>query len=180
MATAAIDTLRYAERVKESGVEHSTANEMARALNDELADHVPTKVDLEPRFESLETKVESLDTKFEARCDALEAKFDARCDALEAKFDARCDALEAKFDARCDAMEAKFEARINALDAKLEAKFDSLAASLKTTNAMMLFGFALLGTLGFFQLAKDPSPPPAPVAIERPAVPNAPPVESTP
>ena len=158
MATAAIDTLRYAERVKESGVEHSTANEMARALNDELADHVPTKVDLEPRFESLETKVESLDTKFEARCDALEAKFDARCDALE----------------------AKFEARINALDAKLEAKFDSLAASLKTTNAMMLFGFALLGTLGFFQLAKDPSPPPAPVAIERPAVPNAPPMESTP
>ena len=169
MATAAIDTLRYAERVKESGVEHSTANEMARALNDELADHVPTKVDLEPRFESLETKVESLDTKFEARCDTLEAKFDARCDALEAKFDARC-----------DAMEAKFEARINALDAKLEAKFDSLAASLKTTNAMMLFGFALLGTLGFFQLAKDPSPPPAPVAIERPAVPNAPAVESTP
>ena len=176
MATAAIDTLRYAERVKESGVEHSTANEMARALNDELADHVPTKVDLEPRFESLETKVESLDTKFEARCDALEAKFDARCDALEAKFEARCDALEAKFDARCDALEA----RIDALDAKIEAKFSSLAASLKTTNAMMLFGFALLGTLGFFQLAKDPSPPPAPVAIERPAVPNAPPVESTP
>lgn len=158
MATAAIDTLRYAERVKESGVEHATANEMARALNDELADHVPTKVDLERRFESLKTQVESLDTKFEARCDALEAKFDARCDA----------------------MEAKFEARINALDAKLEAKFDSLAASLKTTNAMMLFGFALLGTLGFFQLAKDPSPPPAPAAIERPAVPNAPAVESTP
>ncbi len=165
MATAAIDTLRYAERVKESGVEHSTANEMARALNDELADHVPTKVDLEPRFSSLEAKVESLETKV---------------DTLDAKFEVRCDALEAKFDARCDAMEAKFEARINALDAKLEAKFDSLAASLKTTNAMMLFGFALLGTLGFFQLAKDPSPPPAPVAIERPAVPNAPPVESTP
>ena len=158
MATAAIDTLRYAERVKESGVEHSTANEMARALNDELADHVPTKVDLERRFESLKTQVESLDTKFEARCDALEAKFDARCDA----------------------MEAKFEARIDALDAKLEAKFSSLAASLKTINAMMLFGFALLGTLGFFQLAKDPSPPPAPAAIERPAVPNAPAVESTP
>ena len=165
MATAAIDTLRYAERVKESGVEHSTANEMARALNDELADHVPTKVDLEPRFSSLEAKVESLETKV---------------DTLDAKFEVRCDALEAKFDARCDAMEAKFEARINALDAKLEAKFDSLAASLKTTNAMMLFGFALLGTLGFFQLAKDPSPPPAPVAIERPAVPNAPPMESTP
>ena len=165
MATAAIDTLRYAERVKESGVEHSTANEMARALNDELADHVPTKVDLEPRFSSLEAKVESLETKV---------------DTLDAKFEVRCDALEAKFDARCDAMEAKFEARINALDAKLEAKFDSLAASLKTTNAMMLFGFALLGTLGFFQLAKDPSPPPAPVAIERPAVPNAPAVESTP
>ena len=168
MATAAIDTLRYAERVKESGVEHSTANEMARALNDELADHVPTKVDLEPRFESLETKVESLDTKF----DTLETKVDT----LDAKFEARCDALEAKFDARCDALEA----RIDALDAKLEAKFSSLAASLKTINSMMLFGFALLGTLGFFQLAKDPSPPPAPAAIERPAVPNAPPVESTP
>ena len=186
MATAVIDTLRYAEKLERGGVEHSTANEMAHALNAELADHVPTKADLEQRSESMENSVDAMEVKFDARFDAMDAKwnametkFEARWEAMEARFDAmdaRCDAIEAKFDARCDAMEAKFEARFDAMDAKIE----SLASALKVTNAMMILGFGLLGTLGIFQLAKDPSPVAAPVAIERPAAPNAPPVELPP
>lgn len=157
MATAVIDTLRYAEKLERGGVEHSTANEMAHALNDELADHVPTKADLEQRFESMEN-----------RGHAIEAKVDAGFDSMDVKFDA----MDVKFEA--------LEAKVDAMDAKFEAKFDSLAASLKVTNAMMILGFGLLGALGFFQLTKDASPVAAPVAIERPAASNAPPVELPP
>ena len=84
--------------------------------------------------------------------------------------------MDVKFEARFEALEAK----VDAMDAKFEAKFDSLAASLKVTNAMMILGFGLLGALGFFQLTKDASSVAAPVAIERPVAPNAPPVELPP
>lgn len=139
MATAAIDTLRYAEKLKEGGVETSTASQMARALNDELVDYVPTKVELEPRFAAIEAAFEAMDARFEA----LETKFEARFDALE-------------------------------------AKIDSLATSLKVTNAMMVLGFALLGTLGLFQLTRDSSATTAPVVIERLVPSNTLPVEATP
>lgn len=167
MAAAAIDTLRYAEKLKDGGVERSTANEMARALNDELSDHVPTKTDLEPRFASIEATFQSIDARFEA--------IDARFEAIDARFeaiDARFEALEA----RIDALDVKFEARFEAL----EAKFDSLAASLKVTQAMMILGFGLLGTLGVFQLTRDSSAAAAPVTIEQPAAIDAMPVEATP
>ena len=157
MATAAIDTLRYAEKLKEGGVETSTASQMARALNDELVDYVPTKVELEPRFAAIEAAFEAINARFEA--------VDARFEALEAKFEARFEALETKFEARFDA---------------LEAKIDSLATSLKVTNAMMVLGFALLGTLGLFQLTRDSSATTAPVVIERLVPSNTLPVEATP
>lgn len=83
MATAAIDTLRYAEKLKEGGVETSTASQMARALNDELVDYVPTKADLEPRFASIEAAFEALEAKFEARFDALEARIDSLATSLK-------------------------------------------------------------------------------------------------
>ena len=167
MATAVIDTLRYAEKLERGGVEHSTANEMAHALNDELADHVPTKANLEQRFESMENSGDAMEVKFDARFDVMDAKFDA----MDAKFDA----MDAKF----DAMDVKFEAMNARFDA-MDAKIESLASSLKVTNAMMILGFGLLGALGFFQLTKDASPVAAPVAIERPAASNAPPVELPP
>lgn len=135
MATAAIDTLRYAEKLKEGGVERSTASQMARALNDELVDYVPTKADLEPRFASIEAAFKAINARFEA----VDARFDA-----------------------------------------LNAKIDSLATSLKVTNAMIVLGFALLGTLGLFQLTRDSSAAAAPVVIERLVPSNTQPVESTP
>lgn len=164
MATAIIDTLRYAEKLERGGVEHSTANEMAHALNDELADHVPTKADLEQRFESMENRGHAIEAKVDAGFDSMDVKFDS----MDAKFDA----MDVKFEA--------LEAKVDAIDAKFEAKFDSLAASLKVTNAMMILGFGLLGALGFFQLTKDASPVAAPIVIERPVASNAPPVELPP
>ncbi len=46
MSQAAIDTLRFAHRLKEAGVDPGQAEAMARALGDELADQLATKADI--------------------------------------------------------------------------------------------------------------------------------------
>ena len=47
MATTAIDTLRYARRLKAAGVPDDQAEEMADALGAELVENLATKTDLD-------------------------------------------------------------------------------------------------------------------------------------
>ena len=61
MSQAAIDTLRFANRLKEAGVEPGQAEAMARALGDELADQLATKADinvLKPDVNVLDAKID--------------------------------------------------------------------------------------------------------------------------
>ena len=46
MATTAIDTLRFARKLKEGGVPDEQAEAMAAALGEELTEHLATKADL--------------------------------------------------------------------------------------------------------------------------------------
>ena len=47
MATTAINTLRYARRLKDAGVPADQAEAMADAIGSELVDHLATKADLD-------------------------------------------------------------------------------------------------------------------------------------
>ena len=97
-----IDTLQFADRLKDSGFENRQAEGMARALGDALVaavEHLATKSDLETeitkvsaRIEALDAKVETLDTKVSARIEAL----DAKVETLDTKVSARIEALDAK------------------------------------------------------------------------------------
>ena len=61
MSQAAIDTLRFANRLKEAGVEPGQAEAMARALGDELADQLAAKADinvLKPDVNVLDAKID--------------------------------------------------------------------------------------------------------------------------
>ena len=132
-----IDTLRFADRLKDAGFDAPKADGLARALGDELSDRVLTRID----HDALGLRIDGLDTKFDAKFEAMEAKFDARFEGLEAKFDARFEGLEAKFDARFEGLEAKFEgleAKFGGLEAKfggLEAKFEGLEARFEGLEA---------------------------------------------
>ncbi len=75
MSQTLINTLRFADRLKEAGFAGAQAEALARVLGDELTEQLPSKSD----FIALEAKFDGLEAKF----DGLEAKFDA----LEAKFD---------------------------------------------------------------------------------------------
>ncbi len=64
-----IDTLHFADRLKDSGFENRQAEGMARALGDALAgtvENLATKSDLAALDTKLSARIETLDTKVEA------------------------------------------------------------------------------------------------------------------
>ena len=75
MSQTLINTLRFADRLKEAGFAGAQAEALARVLGDELTEQLPSKAD----FQTLQADFKTLEAKF----DGLEAKFDG----LEAKFD---------------------------------------------------------------------------------------------
>ena len=66
MSRTMIDTLRFADRLKDSGFESRQAEGMARALDDELVrtvERLATKSDLEREIGKVSARVEALDTQ---------------------------------------------------------------------------------------------------------------------
>ena len=87
MQATVIDTLRYAVRLKEAGVEPAHAEAMSRALNDELTEGLATKADLDSAVTGLNARFDAVDARFgavDARFDAVDARFGA----MDTKFDA--------------------------------------------------------------------------------------------
>ena len=63
MATTAIDTLRYARRLKAAGVPEHQAEEMATALGEELVDNLVTKTDIAQLKAELKTDIAALESR---------------------------------------------------------------------------------------------------------------------
>ena len=151
MNATVIDTLRYADRLKGAGVEHSQAEAMSRALNDELVGGVATKDDLTHAVVELKAEIAKVDAKFEAKFDTMDAKFDA---------------MDAKF----DAMDEKFEA----LNGKTETQGRYVFLVLALIAALGLYNavaphFAGAGK----ETATSSEPKPAVAAAPAPTVPQA-------
>ena len=165
----AIDTLRYAKRLAETGMNRETANVMAQALNEELEDRLLTKADLTQALVPIHTKLTEIDQRFEA----VDAKVDSKVEALDAKVEA----LDAKVDAKFDALAAKVDAESDALAAKVDAESGALAAKFDSLFKCIVFGFSMvflvlssLIALGVIQFVRT-TPPAAPVAavVEQPS-----------
>ena len=135
MNATVIDTLRFANRLKEVGFDPSHAEGMACVLGDELAERMLARRDLDEfkvvvdaRFEAIDAKIDNLDAKLDSTFDGLDAKLDSTFDGLDAKFDSTFDNLDAKFDSTFDNLDAKFDSRIDNLDAKFDSRIDNLDA----------------------------------------------------
>ena len=86
MNATVIDTLRFADRLKEAGFEAPHAEGMARALGDELAERMLTKSDLDEALRPIYARLDAMDARF----DGIDGRFvgvDARFDAMDAKID---------------------------------------------------------------------------------------------
>ena len=194
MYATVIDTLRFANRLKDAGVAPRQAEAMSSAFNDEISEGVATKRDLDnavtelkgemgERFARVDARLDSMDAKFEAkflavdaRFEAMDAKFDARFDAVDAKFEAmdtRFEAMDAKFEAMDDkfeAMDDKFEAMDDKFEA-MDAKFESLAGRFGTQGRYTFLVLALVVALGLYNAAAPHfiGKQPGTVATARPA-----------
>lgn len=134
MKATVIDTLRFANRLKEAGVEPRQAEAMSRTINDELTEGVVTKHDLDAAVAEL--KHESA-AKF--------AAIDARFDALDAKLESRFEATDARF----DAMDGKFDA----MDGKFSAMFEALSTRVGVQGRYTFLVLALIAGLGLYNAA---------------------------
>ena len=152
MNATVIDTLRFANRLKESGFDPSHAEGMACALGDELAERMLTRRDLDEFRVSFDARFEAIDAQFE-RIDARFEAIDARFEAIDARFeaiDARFEAIDARFeaiDSRIDSLDAKFEAKFDALDLKIESVQREVSGKFNVLACMMVLGFTVLGGL---------------------------------
>ena len=134
MTATVIDTLRYADRLKQAGVEPGQAEGMSRALNDELTEGLVTRKDLNDAVTGLKGDLNDAVKELRGDIDGL----GNRIDVLETKFDAKFDGVDAKF----DAVDARFEA----MDAKFDAKFDAL----RSQNKHVFLVLALIAGLGLY------------------------------
>ena len=164
MNATVIDTLRFANRLKEVGFDPSHAEGMACALGDELAERMLTRRDLNEFKVVLDARFDAIDARFE-RIDARFEGIDARFEAIDARFEA-IDARFEAIDSRIDSLDAKFEAKFDALDLKIESVQREVSGKFNVLACMMVLGFTVLGGLVTYT-ASSPrfSPSPAEASV---------------
>lgn len=145
MYATVIDTLRFANRLKEAGVEPRQAEAMSSAFNDEISEGVATKRDLDNAVTELKGEMGERFARVDARLDSMDAKFEAKFLAVDARFET----MDAKFDSRFEAMDEKFEAKFDAMD----AKFESLAGRFGAQGRYTFLVLALIAALGLYNAA---------------------------
>lgn len=135
MNTNVINTQRFADRMKEAGVEDGPAVAMSQALNSELA-NVATKDDL---------------TKFATKDDLanLAANLATKEDLLATK--------EGLLGIREDL--AKLNGRVDVLEAKYDAKFVAMEDKISTNSRYVYLVSALLVALGLYDVVAPHFPP---------------------
>ena len=141
MKATVIDTLRFANRLKEAGVEPRQAEAMSRAINDELTEGVVTKHDLDAAVAELKHESAAKFAAIDARFDAMDAKLESRFEATDARFDAT--------DTRFDAMDARFDA----MDEKFSAMFEALSTRVGAQGRYTFLVLALIAGLGLYNAA---------------------------
>lgn len=151
MNLAVIDTLKFADRLKNAGFPPPQAEGLARALGDELGEHMVAKRDLDDAVQAINATIETLDAKFESRFEAMDQKFESRFEATDQKFESRFLALEPRFDT---------------IDARLESQHRESSTRFNVLFGTVALGFTLvIGLIGYSLFSPRPAGPPSP-AVE--------------
>ena len=131
MIPAVIDTLKFADRLKNAGFPPPQAEGLARVLGDELGERMVTKRDLDDAVQTINATIGILDAKFESKFEAMDQKFEARFVAMEPRFDA--------------------------IDAKLESQHRESSTRFNVLFGTMALGFTLvIGLIGYSLFSPRP------------------------
>ena len=150
MAELVIDTLQYVERLEEAGVDREQASAMARALEEQLGERMPTRAEINERFNLVDARFDRMDARLD--------RMDTRLEAMDAKFEAKFEGIRHQF----EAVDGRFKA--------IDARFEAIDGRLRLVTGVMIFGFTLLTALGLFQSVRSVWPGSVGVAeVQQPA-----------
>ena len=153
MIPAVIDTLKFADRLKNAGFPPPQAEGLARVLGDELGERMVTKRDLDDAFQTLNATIGILDAKFESKFEAMDQKFEARFEATDQKFDSKFLALEPRFDA---------------IDTRLESQHRESTTRFNVLFGTIALGFTLvIGLIGYSLFSPRLAEPVSPAVEQR-------------
>ena len=127
MAATAIDTLRYARRLKDAGVPHEQAEAMADAIGSELTVQLVTKADLEAATANLSAGVAKVDGSLAI----LKTDIDTAISALEARVNDRIGKVESSL----ATMRTDIDTAISALDTRVSDRFGKVESSITKLSA---------------------------------------------
>lgn len=173
MNSAVIDTLKFADRLKNAGFPPPQAEGLARALGDEMGERMVVKRDLDDAVQAMKRDIDDAVQAMKRDIDDAVQTVNATIEALDAKFEARFEAVDQKFEAvsqKFEAMDQKFEAKFLAL----EPRFDAIAGKLESQHrefstkfnvlfGTMALGFTLvIGLIGYSLFSPRPAATPSP------------------
>ena len=171
MHATVIDTLRYASRLKDAGVDARQAEAMARAINDELTSGLATKTDVDHASAGLKADLEAAAVKWEHDLDGAVVKWEQDLDGAVVKWERNLDAAVTKMEGDLDAAVAKWQrdldhavvelkgeiargdGKIDAVDDELAAKLDALNSKLEAQGRYVFLVLALIAALGLYNAA---------------------------
>ena len=171
MDASVIDTLRYANRLREAGVEAGQAEAMARAINDELSVGVATRDDVRANERNLGHAMAELRTKLEhdlaeLRDDLdhglaeLRGDLDHGLAELRGDLDRKTGELRVELDRTKGELRAELKReiaevvrQIDVLKAEVNAKLDAQNGKFEAQGRHLFLTLALIAALGLYNAA---------------------------
>lgn len=155
MNPAVIDTLKFADRLKNAGFPPPQAEGLARALGEEMGERMVVKRDLDDAVQAINRDLNDAVQTITATIESIDAKFEARFETTDRKFEA----MDQKFEAQFLALEPRFDA----IDVKLESQHRESATKFNVLFGTMALGFTLvIGLIGYSLFSPRPAATPSP------------------
>ena len=155
MSQPVVDTLQLCDALRKTGMEREQAEGLARALGDELGEHVVAEGDLQTGFLEVRGEIESLDHRVALAQTELVGQIrvlDGKIDNVKTELGGRIDALDGKIDSvktelggRIDNVRTELGGRIHALDGKVDSVKTELGGKIAAFESKLTFMVAGIG-----------------------------------
>ena len=142
MQAKVIDTLRYANRLKDAGVEGRQAEAMALAISDELVSGLATKTDLNNAVGELRGELRELRGELDTAVAGLRGELDTAVAGLRGELGSAVGGLRGELDSAVGGLRGEL--------GELRAELRALNGKFETHGRHVFLVLALIAALGLF------------------------------
>jgi uncharacterized protein YjbJ (UPF0337 family) len=122
-----IDTLRFANRLKQAGFTDQQSEAFAEAWAEQARDDLPARSDII----ALDGKIDRIHADLAARLDRSHTELDGKTDRIHADLAGRLDRSHTELVSKIDHLRAELEGKIDRVKTELEGKIDRVKTELE-------------------------------------------------